>query len=38
MGIIPIEIPARSDDPGPRPRLRKNVEPNNGNTLAIEDL
>ena len=38
IGIINIEIPASNEDPGPRPRFRKNAEPNNGNTLAIDDL
>ena len=38
IGTINIEIQANSEDPGPRPRFRKNAEPNNGNTLAIDDL
>ena len=38
IGMINIEIPASNEDPGSRPRFRKNAEPNNGNTLAIDDL
>jgi hypothetical protein len=31
------EIPARSAEPGPSPRVTKNVLPNSGNTLAIAE-
>jgi len=37
-GINAIEIPAKSEDPPPRPNLVKKARPKSGKTLAIDEL